>query len=230
MPTRKRDNWMKKRNVEVLEPIERYYIFCDGEQTEPNYFEGFKKSIEQNPIYKNKIHINIEGLGKETKRVICDAQKHIQDNKVKNAQVWCVYDKDSFPESDFNDVSEIARNLTDANHSYNVAWSNQCIEYWFILHFDYYQSNNDRKDYCKYLHTKFKKFGLQRYKKNNPELFNILHTHGNPKQAISNAKKQIAIFEGQTDASSAPATKVHLLVEELSKYLPSTLKSKFLDK
>ena len=36
--------WKKKRQQEYLETKEyQYYIFCEEEQTEPNYFLGFKK-------------------------------------------------------------------------------------------------------------------------------------------------------------------------------------------
>lgn len=39
--------WRKQRRKEYLEKKEyRYYIFCEGEQTEPLYFEGFKGMIE----------------------------------------------------------------------------------------------------------------------------------------------------------------------------------------
>ena len=43
--------WKKKRRQEYLEQKEfRYYIFCEGQQTEPQYFNGFKKYIESNPM------------------------------------------------------------------------------------------------------------------------------------------------------------------------------------
>ena len=39
-----RTDWKKKRRQEYLELKKyRYYIFCEGQQTEPLYFEGFKK-------------------------------------------------------------------------------------------------------------------------------------------------------------------------------------------
>ena len=42
------ENWRKKRRQEHLEMKEyRYCIFCEGEQTEPRYFSGFKKLIEE---------------------------------------------------------------------------------------------------------------------------------------------------------------------------------------
>ena len=231
LAARKNDNYMKKRKVELYEPISKYYIFCEGEKTEPNYFEGFKKAIETNSIYENRVIIHIAGTGSETKRVINAAEDFVNNNNVRNAEIWCVYDKDDFPAEDFNAVSEMANSLTNKYESlsYKVAWSNQCIEYWFILHFDYYDANNDRKSYRKYLHEKFSKSGLKRYEKNNPDIFKILCDFGDPKQAVRHAQRQLSNFVGKTDSESAPATKVHLLVEELSKYLPEPIKAKFTD-
>ena len=40
------ETWKRKRKLEYLEQKEyRYYIFCEGEKTEPNYFKGFKTHI-----------------------------------------------------------------------------------------------------------------------------------------------------------------------------------------
>ena len=55
------EKWKKKRRQEYLEMKQyRYYIFCEGHQTEPQYFMGFKKLIEENPIYKDMVLIEIE--------------------------------------------------------------------------------------------------------------------------------------------------------------------------
>ena len=63
--------WKKKRRQEHLEKKEfRYYIFCEGQQTEPSYFEGFKRYIEDNPIYRDMVLIEIEPCQAETMRVI----------------------------------------------------------------------------------------------------------------------------------------------------------------
>ena len=38
-----RIDWKKKRRQEYLELKQyRYYIFCEGQQTEPNYFLGLR--------------------------------------------------------------------------------------------------------------------------------------------------------------------------------------------
>lgn len=224
-------NKKKKRQVEHLEIAgQRFYIFCEGEQTEPLYFRGFEKAITNNPIYKNLVHVHVEGVGAETLRVIYAAESYVKDNGIKQADIWCVYDKDSFPKQDFNAVSERAKTLNSQQDdvTYKVAWSNQCIEYWFILHFAFYTADNDRKYYRKFLNSKFRELGWTRYQKNNEELFSIMTKEGDPKQAIRWAKKRIDECKELSDTASAPATKVHLLVLDLAKYLPDDLREKYL--
>ena len=76
--------WKKKRLQEHLELKKyRYYIFCKGEQTEPQYFNGFKKLIEENPIYKDMVLIEIEPCQAETMRVIGMAEYYVKKNKIK---------------------------------------------------------------------------------------------------------------------------------------------------
>ena len=74
--------WRKKRYQENLEKKEhRYYIFCEGEQTEPNYFEGFKRFIESDPIYKDTMLIKIEPCAADTMRVIKKAEDYVHKNE-----------------------------------------------------------------------------------------------------------------------------------------------------
>ena len=161
--------WKKKRRQEYLEKREyRYYIFCEGQQTEPLYFEGFKRLIEDNPIYRDMVLIEIEPCQAETMRVIGMAEHYVKKNKIQKGQIWCVYDKDSFPASDFNGVADRAERLNQKNPElqYHAAWSNECIEFWFLLHFAYYTSNNHRTEYIRFLNDKFRELGLGKYQKN----------------------------------------------------------------
>lgn len=226
----KPQNRKKQRNVNNRVEGERFFIFCEGEQTEPKYFNGFENAIKSNAIYKNLVHVHVEGVGAETIRVINAAENYVKENGIKNANIWCVYDKDSFPTQDFNAVSERVAYLNSQQNDvvYYVAWSNQCIEYWFILHFAYYDSDNDRKYYRKFLHEKFKELGWNKYEKNNEELFEIMTEKGNPKQAIKWAQKRIQECEGLTDTKSVPATRVYLLVQELAKYLPEQIRKRYI--
>ena len=98
-----KDNWKKKRLQEYLEKKEfRYYIFCEGQATEPKYFNGFKRYIEDNPIYRDMVLIEIEGCQTETMRVIGKAEEYVLKNRITKGQIWCVYDKDNFPSDDVN--------------------------------------------------------------------------------------------------------------------------------
>lgn len=187
----KMEAWKKKRRIEYLEKREyRYYIFCEGEQTEPLYFEGFKQLIEDNPIYREMVLIQIEPCGAETMRVIESAEEYVSKNHVTKGQIWCVYDKGSFPAERFNGVAERAASLNKENDmlQYHVAWSNECIEFWFILHFDYYTSNNHRKYYIDYLSRKFKELGMGSYEKNRADTFRILQQYGNEERAYTICK------------------------------------------
>lgn len=51
---------------------------------------------------------------------------------------------------------------------------------------------------------------------------------GNPKRAIKWAERRLKDCAGLTESQSVPATKVHLLVQKLAKYLPDELRSKYL--
>lgn len=222
------ENWKKKRRQEYLEMKQyRYYIFCEGQQTEPMYFAALKKLIEENPVYKDMVLIEIEPCQAETMRVIGMAEAYVKKNKIKKGQIWCVYDKDSFPPERFNGVVERAEHLNKQNPElqYHTAWSNECIEFWFLLHFAYYTANNHRGEYITFLNDKFKELGIGKYQKNMQNIFGILSEYGNPKLAIRYAKRIIKDGEGKTPAEIAPGTKVYELVEELAKYLPEEYKN-----
>ena len=152
------EKWKKKRRQEYLEMKQyRYYIFCEGQQTEPLYFTGFKKLIEDDPIYKDMVLIEIEPCQAETMRVIGMAERYVKKNKIQKGQIWCVYDKDSFPADDFNGVVDRAEQLNKENPQlqYHTAWSNECIEFWFLLHFAYYTADNHRREYIAFLDDQF---------------------------------------------------------------------------
>lgn len=227
---KEKDNWKKKRRQEYLEKKEfRYYIFCEGQATEPKYFQGFKRYIEDNPIYRDMVLIEIEGCQAETMRVIGKAEEYVRENKITKGQIWCVYDKDSFPSSDVNGVVQRAEVLNQKNPDiqYHAAWSNECIEFWFMLHFAYYTANNHRSEYKKFLNEKFQELGIGKYEKNMDDIFETLMNVGNPKLAIRYAKRIIKNGEERTPAEIAPGTKVYELVEELAKYLPEKVRVLF---
>ena len=97
-------------------------ILCGG-KTEEIYFNKFKQK------YKS-------GLNNVTVKVITHKQSHpmaIVDRAISMQneydELWCVFDKDDF--IDFDDAIRKAANY----QKINCAFSNEAIEYWFILHF-----------------------------------------------------------------------------------------------
>lgn len=105
--------------------------------------------------------------------------------------------------------------------------TDECIEFWFLLHFAYYISDNNRSEYIEFLNDKFRELGIGKYQKNMSNIFDILKKEGNPKLAIRYAKRIIREGSGRTPADIAPGTKVHELVEELAKYLPEEHRERY---
>lgn len=93
-------------------------IVCEGKVTEPSYFNQFRVT---SAVVKSV------GTGCNTKSLVEEAKK-IAGSK-KYDQVWCVFDKDSFPDKNFNDAIDLAK-----KYDFRIAYSNQAFEYWLILH------------------------------------------------------------------------------------------------
>ena len=223
----KYNGWKKSRKVGTRElPGDYIYIFTEGEQTEPNYFKSFKKIIEHDGAYRNKINIKLLPCHKGTVKLVEEAQKYLQSNKITKGQVWLVYDKDDF--TDFDYVPALAEKQSTKDITFHTAWSNQSFELWFILHFDNYQTDNPRTEYIKFLDKKFYSLKLGNYEKNRTDIFDVLLNDGNPKQAIKFSKTQIQKNKNKNPSEIAPGTTVFMLVEELAKYLPEDIKEKFI--
>lgn len=163
--------------------------------------------------------------------VLGRAENYVRKNHIGKGQIWCVYDKDSFPASRFDGVVSRAAELNSDNPDiqYHCAWSNECIELWFILHFSFYQSNNHRSFYITYLDEEFKKRGIGKYEKNMDNIFDLLVNYGNPRLACRYARRLLENSGNKKPSETVPATKVYELAEELAKYLPEEIRKRFLN-
>ena len=76
-------------------------------------------------------------------------------------------------------------------NGYIPLWSNQAIEYWFLLHFNYIDVGMDRASYKSKINDYFKKVGLKyEYKKNDEEIYSKLSEYG----SLEQAKKMQLVF------------------------------------
>lgn len=182
-------------------------IVSEGEVTEVEYFEKFKlHTLQIVPV----------GTGFNTVSLVERAKKEEMIQKKRNLkvdQVWCVFDKDSF--HNFDEAFPLAK-----EYGFGVAYSNQSFEFWFLLHFDFFQGQMNRDLYKEKLNNYLKKYGQEYGDKHiSQALFNTLWTL--KEVAIRNADKLEKYFEEQELPYSLreSSTTVHHLVNELLKYI-----------
>jgi hypothetical protein len=123
------------------------------------------------------------------------------------SQVWCVFDRDSFPLKNY----VVAFELAQAN-TIKLAWTNGAFELWYLLHFDYIDSAISRKDYAKKLSQR----GLK-YKKADHRFYEKIKDKQDA--AIKNAKKLERYWNEASrkfPERENPSTNVHKLVEFLN--------------
>lgn len=58
-------------------------------------------------------------------------------------EIWCVFDKDSFSNEQFNRAIEMG-----GKKGIGCAYSHESFELWFLLHFNYYDEAIARQNYC----------------------------------------------------------------------------------
>lgn len=218
----------RKEGSRLVQP-ERYLIICEGKKTEPYYFKGIQKRIEEK--YNQRINVTshptlkVEGVGRSCLSLLDYAQTIIDNEKKKNREydhVWLVYDLDDFPCDDFDNTVYSVNSMNESKNDskkWHVAWSNQCIELWFLLHFNNYNTDIHRTGYFEKLSDIFKSYGLDKYEKNNENIFEILIAYGSLENAINYAKQLCKENEGKPPSKMAPATKVYELVEILKPHI-----------
>ena len=198
-----------KRKAEILEPRKRILIVCEGEKTEPNYFKKLCGKLRLQAV-----DVEIEGkeCGAAPINVVEHAIKKAQiknSNKVAYDEIWCVMDVE-IPQHETLDkaIGKIVK-----KRKFNIALSNPCFEYWYILHFEKTSKNFiDTDELLGYL----KKNHIQGYDKGSKDVFGLVYDKTD--DAIENAKSVIREQQYDEDLRKAnPSTRVHLLVESLIK-------------
>lgn len=199
-------------------------IVCEGENTEPSYFNQFKlTSATVKPI----------GEGYNTLSLVKRARTLVERAEAKGKsfdQIWCVFDADPKPDNpkqaqNFNEAVRMATEL-----GYGAAYSNQAFEYWLILHLNDHQGGAiDRDDYHKMLNDLLKPFGVtyngKKDKVVSENFFNVLdgidEFTGNERVslAIERAKRNYGFFDHKNLADEQSSTTVFRLVEEMIKYV-----------
>ncbi|MCG2717116.1 MAG: RloB family protein [Candidatus Marinimicrobia bacterium] len=191
-----------QRKKELRCGRENILIVCEGE-TEKIYFEAFPLKMA---------NLTIIGTGSNTKTLIKRAKRESEDSIKRDEsydQIWCVFDRDSLSKEQFNTAIQMAE-----SRGFQVAWSNEAFELWYVLHFEYLNAGITRDQYCQKLDTLIGR----KYEKTYPYMYIEMLPRQNT--AIQNAEKLLRTYHDNTQpADFNPSTKVYLLVQELNKYL-----------
>lgn len=213
--SRRQGNRPKRRNI---------LIVCEGEKTEPNYFESFRRRL----LGGEGDRVVVVGVGDNTVSLV-ERAREIVDDRLRSDEppfyhVWIVFDKDEFPDDRFDcAVMEIERE--DAKFKANVrphwhaAWSNEAFELWYLLHFqDTLGGPIGRSDLCKALTDKFRSVLCipEGYRKNDPRVFGFLEPR--MPDAICRGERAFSLCGGKPPHACNPATKVFELVRQLQAY------------
>ena len=191
-----------------------YLIVCEGKQTEPNYFNGLKQTI--NKKYGNKVEvlipsIDVKGTGINTTSLVKYTQRTINHSNKVYGQVWVVFDKDDYNDEQFDSAIK--------NCDYNVAWSNPNFEVWLLAHFKKVNRYISKDDVLQELSKEFQKKGLGDYTKNDANIFDKVTNEGKLHTAIKNCEYMEELNKEGQASQRNPMTKVYKIVYELKEYL-----------
>jgi len=189
----------------------KIFIYCNGELAEPLYFQALKdylKSTSIKVIYKRFTHTSPwELIGKVSaeKEGLKRQGKYYEKD---GDQCWCVFDIDNYWKEN---PKAFHKALQDAQkNNIRLAWSNECFELWYLLHFQKLTSTIPRGDYETKLKAHFKKLDGKSYTKNDDVFLRLIKLQP---IAIKNAKS--IHVEGMIDNN--PSTSIFLLIEEIVK-------------
>ncbi|MBQ2303856.1 MAG: RloB domain-containing protein [Bacteroidales bacterium] len=191
----------------------RFFIACEGEKTEVNYFKSLINTMSH-VIELDKGYI--QGFGMSEKALLDKADKIKKElernNNFEFDSAWIVFDKDNFKSDLFNAAINESK-----NKDFKSAWTNEAFELWYLLHFNYVNTGMSRDQYGKKLTEIIKVKGEKgfKYKKNDEHIYRLLQKHGNEGQAIRYAQKLRQEFYNQKYADHNPCTWVDELVKEI---------------
>lgn len=191
-----------------------YLIVCEGKKTEPNYFNGLKRKI--NEKYGNKVdvlipNIDVKGTGMNTTSLVKYTQKTVNHANKVYGQVWVVFDKDDYNDEQFDSAID--------NCNYNVAWSNPNFELWLLAHFKKVNRYISKDDVLQELSKEFQRNGLGNYTKNDTNIFDKVTSEGKLQTAIKNCEYMEELNKDGQTSQRNPMTKVYKIVDGLKEYL-----------
>ena len=204
----------RERSIDTREIAIRFLIVSEDTKSSTDYFKALIKEVqavcsgsEVVGIAKDSV---VEGCGMSTSRLLQEAKSIKSRRQISFDRCWLVFDKD-----DFSDFNRAIREATDAG--FDVAWSNESFELWYLLHFRYHNTAISRDECMKVLEAEMQKCKPSfRYDKGSSSMHSILAEHGNQGQAIKYAEKLRNTYQDTDYSSHNPCTHVDRLIREIT--------------
>ena len=206
------------RELKNLDIRNLFRIYCEGENTEPEYFKSFpvntETKVEAIGIGRSKTALVEKAIELLSKDQLLKRQKNYDADR----QLWVVFDYDIRREVneafDYNRAIELAH-----KNGLRVAYSNDSFELWFVLHSRFHNTAVTRNEFYEILsavlNCNYQEEG--KTKSFSQSLYHIfLPTQ---KIALQNAERLHLQYQNTAYHEQNPCTTVYLLVQELNKCL-----------
>jgi hypothetical protein len=190
----------------------KFLIVCEG-QTEEIYFKSFPISTAT---------VTAKGTGKTKMTLVKHAEQLAKEDNYD--EIWCVFDMDinyADQENQRNDFNSAIQQCQETK-KFKVAYSNDCFELWFYLHFNY----TDQQHHRSFYYQKLREFWSINYEDKGKELdfcktiyHKLQESNCSQEEAIKRAEKLHQIQNDKLPCDQNPITTVYELVKELNKYL-----------
>jgi hypothetical protein len=213
------DDLFRKRKARKMEDLARHtakrspyskvLIVCEGERTEPFYFEGLKSHYQL-----NSANIEITGdCGSAPISIFEHANKRFKEEDRAGDpfdKVFCVFDKDQH--DTYNETLKMIRSA-EPKDTFVAINSVPCFEYWLVLHYEYTNKafgNLHKNSAANQMVRELLRF-MPDYEKGQNDIFSRLVQ--SLEFAKTNAER--ALTAAQRSHTDDPSTHVHELVEFL---------------
>lgn len=154
------------RRKSDIRPVKKaMLLICEGTKTEPNFFAAFRDDkdrckVEGEIIIQPKPSLAQEDIDVQVNRgssirkkrvlksaadvlppILCPGPQPLNwvnagiSNLDTFEEVWCVFDKDGHPTR--KEAFELVEIQQQAGKNIRIAFSSRCIEFYFLLHFEY---------------------------------------------------------------------------------------------
>lgn len=202
-----------QRRGALKDPAPLYLIVCEGEKTEPNYFNELR-----NYERISSISVRVCGDCGSAPISVVEHSESLYQELTKAGHsvqgVFCIFDRDTH--ESFDKACALALRLHKSGIPIEVVHSVPCFEYWVLLHYEFCRAPYSSQGRTTAAHLVYRHLQthIKSYQKGSKGLYEQLKE----KQpfAIENAVK--VLQDSEDTGEKNPSTQIHTLIEKLLKF------------